>query len=175
MASLKQQLSQLADQVERWRDAIPVEARTVGVTIEQHSPGNGSIYTRLRVPKGKALANGKRTMSLKAEDVEVWQQKIYARNQHYISRLEGLAAFMASVETKKKGMISPPHRLVRSPQPLYSLVDGAAGAICTYNSRQRQQLRRQFLHRTDNRFTTAGTILIRESKGKLECSRRSDL
>ena len=81
MASLKQQLSQLADQVERWRDAIPVEARTVGVTIEQHSPGNGSIYTRLRVPKGKALANGKRTMSLKAEDVEVWQQKIYARNQ----------------------------------------------------------------------------------------------
>ena len=81
MASLEQQLSHLADQVERWRDAIPVEAETVGVTIEQHSPGNGSTYTRLRVPKGKALANGKRTMSLKAGDVEIWQQKIYARNQ----------------------------------------------------------------------------------------------
>ena len=81
MASLKQQLSHLADQVERWRDAIPVEARTVGVTIEQHSPGNGSTYTRLRVSKGKALANGKRTMSLKPEDVQEWEQKIYARNQ----------------------------------------------------------------------------------------------
>ena len=81
MASLKQQLSHLADQVERWRDAIPVEARTVGVTIEQHSPGNGSTYTRLRVSKGKALANGKRTMSLKPEDVQAWEHKIYARNQ----------------------------------------------------------------------------------------------
>ena len=81
MASLEQQLSRLTDQVERWGDASPVETGTVGVTIEQHSPGNGSTYTRLRVPKGKALANGKRTMSLKPEDVETWQQKIYARNQ----------------------------------------------------------------------------------------------
>lgn len=81
MASLEQQLSHLAEQVERGREAIPVEARTVGVTIEQHSPDNGSTYIRLRVPKGKALANGKRTMSLKDKDVEIWQQQIYARNQ----------------------------------------------------------------------------------------------
>lgn len=51
------------------------------MTIEQHSPGNGSTYTRLRVPKGKVIANGKRTMSLKPEDVQEWEHKIYARNQ----------------------------------------------------------------------------------------------
>ena len=51
------------------------------MTLEKHSPGNGSTYTRLRAPKGKALANGKRTMSLKIEDVAEWEQKIYARNQ----------------------------------------------------------------------------------------------
>ncbi len=81
MASLEQQLIALVSQLEQLRDAIPVDRATTAVTLEKHSPGNGSTYTRLRVPKDKALANGKRTMSLKAEDVADWQQKIYARNQ----------------------------------------------------------------------------------------------
>ncbi len=81
MASLKQQLSTFAGQLKLLRDAIPVDRATIAVTLEKHSPGNGSTYTRLRAPKDKALANGKRTMSLKAEDVAEWEQKIYARNQ----------------------------------------------------------------------------------------------
>ena len=81
MAFLEQQLSALAGQLAQLRDAIPVDQATIAVTLEKHSPGNGSTYNRLRVPKGKALANGKRTMSLKVEDVADWQQKIYARNQ----------------------------------------------------------------------------------------------
>ena len=81
MASLEQQLSNLVSQLEQRRDAIPVDPATTAVTLEKHSPGNGSTYTRLRVPKGKALANGKRTMSLDAKDAADWEQKIYARNQ----------------------------------------------------------------------------------------------
>ncbi len=63
MASLAQQLSTVVSQLEQLRDAIPVDPATTAVTLEKHSPGNGSTYTRLRVPKGRALANGKRTMS----------------------------------------------------------------------------------------------------------------
>ena len=81
MASLKQQIANLSKQLEAMRDTIPVDEQVLGLTIEQHSPSNGSTYTRLRAPKGNTLANGKRTMSLKAEDVEEWEQKIYARNQ----------------------------------------------------------------------------------------------
>ena len=77
MPSLEQQLSTLAAQLEQLRDAIPVDNAVVGVTLEPHSSG----YTRLRAPKGSTLANGKRTMSLKAEDVPLWEQKIYARKQ----------------------------------------------------------------------------------------------
>ena len=80
MASLAQQLSTLVGQLEQLRDAIPVDPATTAVTLEKHSSGNGSNY-RLRVPKGKALANGKRTMSLDAKDAADWAQKIYARNQ----------------------------------------------------------------------------------------------
>ena len=78
---LEQQFSTLVSQLEQLRDAIPVDRATTAVTLEKHSPGNGSTYTRLRVPKGKALANGKRTMSLKPEDVQEWERKIHARNQ----------------------------------------------------------------------------------------------
>ena len=81
MASLEQQMTSLAKQLETMRNAIPVDEQVMGLTLEQHSPGNGSTYTRLRAPKGETLVNGKRTMSLKAEDVEEWKQKIYARNQ----------------------------------------------------------------------------------------------
>ena len=80
MPSLEQQLSALATQIEQLRDAIPVDPATTAVTLENHSSGNGSNY-RLRVPKGKALANDKRTMSLDAKDAAAWKQKIYARNQ----------------------------------------------------------------------------------------------
>ncbi len=45
MASLEQQLSHLSQQLVRWRDAIPVKAKTMGVTIEKHGPGNGSTYS----------------------------------------------------------------------------------------------------------------------------------
>ena len=81
MASLAQQLSTLVGQLEQLRDAIPVDPQATAVTLEKHSSGNGSTHTRLRVPKGKALANGKRTMSLDAKDAADWKQKIYARNQ----------------------------------------------------------------------------------------------
>lgn len=81
MASLEQQLAQLATQLERLQQAIPVDEQVAGLTLELHRPGNGSTYHRLRAPKGLTLANGKRTMSLKAEDVPEWEQKIYARNQ----------------------------------------------------------------------------------------------
>jgi hypothetical protein len=81
MAFPKQQLSALASQLEQLHNSILVDEKTTGVTIEKHSPGNGIIYTRLRAAKGQALSNGKRTMSLKAEDVEEWEQKIHARNQ----------------------------------------------------------------------------------------------
>lgn len=81
MASLAQQLSKLAAQLTNLRDSIPVDNAVVGVVLEQHSPGNGRTYPRLRSPRGKTLANGKRTMSLKPSDVEKWEQKIYARNQ----------------------------------------------------------------------------------------------
>ncbi len=81
MTSLEQQLSTLVSQLEQLRDAIPVDPATIAVTLEKHSPGNGSTYTRLRVPKDKALANGKRTMSLDARGVAEWEQKLYARNQ----------------------------------------------------------------------------------------------
>ena len=81
MVSLKQQLSTFVSQLEQLRDAIPVDPATTAVTLEKHSPGNGSTYPRLRVPKDKALANGKRTMSLDANGVAEWEQKLYARNQ----------------------------------------------------------------------------------------------
>ena len=81
MPSLRQQLSVLATQIEQLRDAIPVDPATTAVTLESHISGNGSTHTRLRVPKGKALASGKRTMSLDAKDAAAWKQKIYARNQ----------------------------------------------------------------------------------------------
>ena len=81
MASLEQQLSELAVRLTNLRDSIPVDDTVVGVVLEPHRPGNGITYPRLRAPKGKTLANGKRTMSLKTEDVQEWEQKIYARNQ----------------------------------------------------------------------------------------------
>ncbi len=81
MASLQQQLSTFVSQLEQLRDAIPVDPATIAVTLERHSPGNGSTYNRLRVPKDKALPNGKRTMSLDAKGVAEWEQKLYARNQ----------------------------------------------------------------------------------------------
>lgn len=81
MASLKRQIANLAKQLEVMRGTIPVDEQVLGLTLEQHSPGNGSTYARLRAPKGKILANSKRTMSLKTEDVQKWEQKIYARNQ----------------------------------------------------------------------------------------------
>ncbi len=81
MASLAQQLFTFVRQLEQLRDAIPVDPATIAVTLEKHTPGNGSTYTRLRVPKGKALANGKRTMSLDAKGAAEWELKIYARNQ----------------------------------------------------------------------------------------------
>lgn len=81
MASLAQRLSTFVSQLEQLRDAIPVDPQATAVTLEKHSPGNGSTYTRLRVPKGKALANGKRTMSLDDKGVTEWEQKLYARNQ----------------------------------------------------------------------------------------------
>ncbi|MEO0646794.1 MAG: hypothetical protein AAFZ17_11645 [Cyanobacteria bacterium J06650_10] len=81
MASLEQQLSELVNQLEYLRDSIAVDDGAIGVTLEQHSPGNGSTYTRIRAQKGKKLANDKRTMSLSPEEAEVWKQKIYARNQ----------------------------------------------------------------------------------------------
>lgn len=63
MASLAQQLSKLAAQLAaNLRDSIPVGDAVIGVVLEQHSPGNGSTYPRLRAPKGKTLANGKRTI-----------------------------------------------------------------------------------------------------------------
>ena len=81
MASLEQQLSELAVRLTNLRDSIPVDDTVVGVVLEPHRPGNGITYPRLRAPKGKTLANGKRTMSLKTEDVQEWEQKICARNQ----------------------------------------------------------------------------------------------
>ncbi|EDX82726.1 hypothetical protein S7335_1029 [Synechococcus sp. PCC 7335] len=81
MPSLVQQLSHLVEQLEALRDAIPVDEQALGLTIEQHSPGNGSTYTRLRAPKGMTLPNGNRTMRLGEEEVVEWQQKISARNQ----------------------------------------------------------------------------------------------
>jgi hypothetical protein len=81
MASLAQQLNTLASQIKCCHDAIPVDEQASGITLEQHSPGNGSTYSRLRAPKGKTLANGKRTMSLQPEEATDWAHKIYARNQ----------------------------------------------------------------------------------------------
>ena len=81
MASLKQQLSALLSQLEQLHSSILVDEQTAGVMLEKHNPGNGITYTRLRAAKGQTLSNGKRTMSLKAEDVEEWEQKIHARNQ----------------------------------------------------------------------------------------------
>jgi hypothetical protein len=81
MASLARQLNTLASQIKRWHDAIPFDEQASGITLEQHSPGNGSTYTRLRAPKGKTLGNGNRTMILQMEDATAWAQKIYARNQ----------------------------------------------------------------------------------------------
>ena len=81
MASLKQQLSALLSQLEQLHSSILVDEQTAGVMLEKHNPGNGITYTRLRAAKGQTLSNGKRTMSLKAEDVEKWEQKIHARNQ----------------------------------------------------------------------------------------------
>ena len=102
MASLAQQLSTLVGQLEQLRDAIPVDPATTAVTLEKHSSGNGSTHTRLRVPKGKALANGKRTMSLDAKDAADWTQKIYARNQQAkvaqcLSLMQQAAAVSASI------------------------------------------------------------------------------
>ena len=102
MPSLEQQLSALATQIERLRDVIPVDPATTAVTLEKHSAGNGSVYTRLRVPKGKALANGKRTMSLDAKDAAAWKQKIYARNQQAkmaqcLSLMQQAAAISTSI------------------------------------------------------------------------------
>ena len=81
MASLKQQLSVIVSQLEHLHSSILVDEKTAGVTLEKHSPGNGITYTRLRAARGQTLSNGKRTMSLKAEDIEEWEQKISARNQ----------------------------------------------------------------------------------------------
>ena len=112
MASLAQQLASLAAQLEKLRDAIPVDPATTAVTLKKHSPGNGSTYTRLRVPKGKALANGKRTMNLTPAEAAAWERKIYARNQQAkIAQCLGLiqqAAAIASSITwdfEKKGQL----------------------------------------------------------------------
>ena len=102
MPSLEQQLSALATQLERLRDAIPVDPATTAVTLEKHRSGNDSTHARLRVPKGKALANGKRTMSLDAKDAAAWKQKIYARNQQAkvaqcLSLMQQAAAISTSI------------------------------------------------------------------------------
>ena len=81
MASLEQQLSALATQLEQLHDGVSVDETVAGVSIERHRPGNGSTYIRLRAPKGKTLPNGKRTMSLDTEGAAEWEQKLYARNQ----------------------------------------------------------------------------------------------
>lgn len=81
MASLEQQLTRLATQLKQLTNTIPIDEQAVGLTLEQHSPGNGSIYTRLRAPKGQTLANGKRTMRLDEKAAADWARKIYARNQ----------------------------------------------------------------------------------------------
>lgn len=81
MASLQQQLAHLVNDLETLQTSIPVDTQTKGVTLEQHAPGNGHVYPRLRAPKGKTLANGKRTMSLSLEEAENWAQKIDDRNQ----------------------------------------------------------------------------------------------
>ena len=81
MASLEQQLANLAHQLEKLKTAIPVDEQAIGITLEKHDPGNGGSYHRLRAREGKRLVNGKRTMSLSAEETAKWQQKIYARNQ----------------------------------------------------------------------------------------------
>ena len=81
MASLEQQLSALATQLEQLRNRVSVDETVAGVSIERHRPGNGSTYIRLRAPKGKTLPNGKRTMSLDTAAAAEWEQKLYARNQ----------------------------------------------------------------------------------------------
>ena len=70
MASLEQQLSELAARLTNLRNSIPVDGAVVGVVIELHKPGNGGTYPRLREPKGNRLANGQRTMNLKVENVK---------------------------------------------------------------------------------------------------------
>ena len=102
MPSLEQQLSALVTQIEQLRDAIPVDPAATAVTLEKHRSSNGSTCNRLRVPKGKALANGKRTMSLDAKDAADWKQKIYARNQQAkmaqcLSLIQQAAAVAASI------------------------------------------------------------------------------
>lgn len=77
IVSLEQKLSVLVTQLEQLRDAIPGDKAVVGVKIKPH----GNDDTRLRATIGSTLVNGKHTMSLKAEAVPPWEQKIYARNQ----------------------------------------------------------------------------------------------
>ena len=81
MTSLERQISALAAQLEQRLNELSIDEAVAGVTIERHRPGNGSTYIRLRVPKGRKLPNGKRTMGLDAEGAAEWEQKLYARNQ----------------------------------------------------------------------------------------------
>lgn len=81
MASLAQHLSTLAARLEQHLETISVDPQAAGLTIETHSPGNGSTYTRLRARKGQKLPNGNRTMQLDAKEQAEWEQKIQVRNQ----------------------------------------------------------------------------------------------
>ncbi|MEN8444865.1 MAG: hypothetical protein ABG776_07625 [Cyanobacteria bacterium J06555_13] len=82
MSSFEQQLSSLLTQVQALRDSIPVHKGVDGVTLEDHNPGNGTIYKRIKAARGKKLENGNRTMILQsADDISKWERQIYARNQ----------------------------------------------------------------------------------------------
>ncbi|MEO0644812.1 MAG: hypothetical protein AAFZ17_01450 [Cyanobacteria bacterium J06650_10] len=79
--SLEQQLAAITQYLTEFSQSISVEKDAAGVTLEQHSPRKGVVYTRLRARKGKVLSNGKRTMTLDAEEAAAWAQRIHERNQ----------------------------------------------------------------------------------------------
>ncbi|MEO0648516.1 MAG: hypothetical protein AAFZ17_20575 [Cyanobacteria bacterium J06650_10] len=82
MSSLDQQLTALLTQVQALRDSILVDKRVDGVTMENHKPGNGKTYKRIKAARGKKLENGNRTMILQsADDISKWERQIYDRNQ----------------------------------------------------------------------------------------------
>lgn len=79
---LPEQLAALLSLTSQLHDAIPVEKRIQGISMEKHSPDNkGYNYLRIKAPRGGKLPNGNRTMRLQPEEVEEWRCKLYARNQ----------------------------------------------------------------------------------------------